>query len=113
MSQCVQDIDLKESQNAVGAYNVRPTGCSTKAQRLVRSLAAVSKATLAPVSFPQVRKPSGIPGRQLHDCSIASQARRSPHTTNNTNLIFCCRGWRALLPILFLPREHLRQPPTD
>jgi hypothetical protein len=50
---------------------------------------AVSKGTLAPISFQRVQMLFGIVRPRLHGCSIASQARRSLSRTSSTKLISC------------------------
>src|SRR5262245_55897093 len=52
-----------------------------------RSAAAVSRGTLAPISFPRVQMLYGIVRPRLHDCSIASQAHQSPNRASNRKLI--------------------------
>src|SRR6476469_3520183 len=81
--------------------------------RCQRNIVVVSKGTLAPISFPRVQMLYGILRQRLHDCSIASQARRSPNRTSNMKLIFRGLLWRALLSILRPARQHLRLPRRD
>src|SRR5262245_1077134 len=78
-----------------------------------RTAAAVSKGKLSPISFPRVQMLYAIVRQRLHDCSIASQARRSLNRTSNTKLIFRGPLWRALLSIPPADREHLRLPRRD
>src|SRR4030095_13490362 len=81
--------------------------------RRQRRPVAVSKGTLAPISFPRVQMLYGIVRQRLHDCSIASQARPLPNRTSNTRPIFRGLLWRALRSIPRAAREHLRLPRRD
>src|SRR4029077_9411621 len=82
-------------------------------RKSVHTAVIVSKGMLAPISFQRVQMLYGILRPRLHDCSIASQARRSPNRISNTKLIFRGLLWRALLLVPRPAREHLRLPRRD